>query len=444
MCLCSPSPPQLDFIVPEYGYACTLKNIYDRQVIPCRCPRRVGRACTVHRILLTVMILPSVLAIILAAVAASDREPWLTLTSYNGTASDAATWSFTDEYALSGATRTRICPYNGGQNHSSCVDNPFWYTPIPLTEFSRSVVTVGTATTLRATTALALTLTLVALSILIFGLLPSVPFPASTAVSATVDPAGQVSRLIIVTCAVQIAGVALEAASLGTYDANIYNLVKSNATVVTTTPSGQDMATHIKLAHGSGYATAAASIAFLAVTLILTSVVVFVAPRWWRGTRVAYYEAAMRAAIAAGALPPEGVPVPVAMVLPPATGYPMPTAGYPMLTTGYPMLTNGYPSPFAQTTGYVVPVAQPYYNDPPPQAAVISLNGNGYSTNTLQPATSYPRTNPGIQQGPRVFAGDVGEAWCCCPVQLPVFYYPVEVQQQFMYNPCRDAGVCCY
>lgn len=253
----------------------------------------------------------SVVAVILAAVAASDAVPWLTLTTYNATAGTPSAFSFTDAYSTNGATSTQACPYPGGRG-ARCVSNPPDHAPLPLAAFAPSLDTARAYAAVHATTAVALVLAVVVVAVLACGLVTTTFYPATRHAAGAADPSAvkHAPRLLAAAAACAFTAVAMQAAALGTYRAAVFDVLAANTTAITTAP-GNGAPPSIAMAvlqPGDGYNVAAADIAFLLVPLLAVGLAALLAPRWCRGTRAGYYADAVAAAAAAGALPPPGAP----------------------------------------------------------------------------------------------------------------------------------------
>lgn len=409
MCLsCVLQWREVDLVLPEYGYLRTAGpcNIF-QQWIPAR--NHCGRAFTPQCIFLPFSLGIAIVATILIAASNSGTVPWLELKSFNGTSSDPMTWSTTDNYLLDGTTRTTLCPWNF-REQSRCMHNPPEYAPIPLSAIEPSVKVKKAAVGVHVTTALSLVISVVATCILAFGVLPTHFYPAAKHISGTADPAagGRVVHFIAVVAGAALAIILLQAVAIGHYDAVVYDLIASNTTV-TTDATGRPAAAMpqpMQLNHGAGYRIVAASIILVGLAAFPLLLAALCAPRWLQGTRGKYYEDAIRAAVSAGALPPQCISSSAVVsaheeVLPLQVSDPS------------PVVANGFDKSVLSSppTGIVS------YFVPPPSPHGISI-----ATGPQQPVAN----NKDCCSSCCITC----TAPCPCYVERRLYYSPVEVQQQ--------------
>ena len=276
MCIvCCPLPPADPIL--EYGtimLGCT--------GLPCR-DRLTGRSCTPQRLLLPFAVIISITAWALVVTSAAESVPYLELTTFNGTSSQANVWKWTDGYAPNGATLTTVCPVRYSRN-VTCDHNPPNWRPVALTTLAPSVNLPGAYASMRALSGAAAVIATLIWGIVSFGLCPTGYMRAPGRKTLNVPV------LFLATASCVVVASILQGIAMWRWDVLVYSpLLASPAVVPYNGAPGASSPQPVQLAYGDGYRTTAASIGMMCGVMLPLLLAACAAPRWYWGTRIEYY-----------------------------------------------------------------------------------------------------------------------------------------------------------
>jgi len=274
----------------EYGAICprfTELQATHAPCVYCRCLR--PPPATGHCILGSFAFALSLVALILSICSFAPTVPWLVVTSFNGTSSNPLTYIFSDRFDLRGNIQTRVCSWGSKENKpsSTCFENPAFYTARPLNYYTSDVDISLTGMVLFEPAIIAALLAMV-IFILFGAILPTLRMNWPGKIAISLRP-----FLLSITAATFI-GVALQAFDLNTFDLHVFKPLLRNTTVLQEPiggpkPPSDLLLPHVYIRPGDGFNLSISAIVFDIVPLFFLVIAAAVAPRWYTGTRDAFY-----------------------------------------------------------------------------------------------------------------------------------------------------------
>ena len=276
----------------EYGALCprfTELQATRAPCVYCRCLR--PPPATGHCILGSLAFALSLVALILSICSAAPTVPWLVITSFNGTATTPLTYIFSDRFDLRGNIQTRVCAWGTKENKatSTCFENPAFYTANPLDYYTSDVDISLTGVALREPSIIAAIVALFIFILVAGAILPTLRMNWPGKIAKSLRPI-----LLSITAATFI-GIAMQSFDLNTFDTDVFLPLLSNTTVLKEPiggpkpPSNALSPQNVYIRAGDGFNLSISAIAFGLIVLILLIIAAAVAPRWYTGTRDAFY-----------------------------------------------------------------------------------------------------------------------------------------------------------